>query len=287
MKNQSEYNNIQNGFKSHYLTDEGIAQLESIGFYFTVTGRLDDQWDERLQKLKEFKETLGHFDVPNDDTDYQSLRLWMAQNQEEHNKIQQGEKRIHLTPGRLLQLREMGFQFKGTVTTVPKVAIEYKWSHQGALLHSSESKSDSDEEPKATIEYEESRQGSSLHSKSDSHEEVKRGDWNTSRRTSPSKPRVVSETYHEVVPEKVSITADVSLQGESQKLAVATTTRNLNMALAPSFLLGLDDAVNAMVAEMNRVELEHEKSETDRNANRGKPNLFWLDIGDCDGIEFF
>ena len=30
----------------------------------------DKEWDERLTELKEFKEALGHFDVPNDDEDY-------------------------------------------------------------------------------------------------------------------------------------------------------------------------------------------------------------------------
>jgi len=64
--------------------------------------------------------------------------------------------------------------------------------------------------------------------------------------------------------------------------------RNSNQALMPSFLLGLDDVVNATMAEINRVELEQKTSESHRNAtSRGKPNQFWLDIGDCDGIEFF
>eukprot|EP00526_Cylindrotheca_closterium_P002446 CAMPEP_0113628182 /NCGR_PEP_ID=MMETSP0017_2-20120614/14602_1 /TAXON_ID=2856 /ORGANISM="Cylindrotheca closterium" /LENGTH=919 /DNA_ID=CAMNT_0000538477 /DNA_START=80 /DNA_END=2839 /DNA_ORIENTATION=+ /assembly_acc=CAM_ASM_000147 len=274
--NQTEYNNnIQKGMKSSRLTEQRIGQLKSIGFHFADTGRRGEEWDEKLNELKEFKEVLGHFDVPSDDDDYQSLRRWIAKNQAEYVKVERGEKSSHLTPGRLRRLGEIGFHFKSTLTSasIPKDTAEYEDSCQGGSLQSSESKSKSD---------------------SDSDEEVEVNDLakqdgsNTSQTKSPPAPQLESATSREALPESASATVDLLPQEESQKLAVSSDTRNSNQALMPSFLLGLDDVVNAMMAEMNRVELEQKTSESHRNAtSRGKPNQFWLDIGDCDGIEFF
>ncbi|CAJ1932822.1 unnamed protein product [Cylindrotheca closterium] len=288
-KSQTEYNKIQKGIKSHLLTDERIAQLESIGFHFGDTEKENLEWNKRLQELKQFKVALGHFDVPDDDADYQHLRHWLATNQEEYNKIQRGKKSTHLTPARLLHLREIAFQFN---SAVPEDSIDC----EGSCQDSCESKSDADEEAKDTMEYEsiedeESRQGALLHSiesKSGSHEEGQFNDWNTSQPTSPGVPGPENATYHEAVPERASIIVGQILQEKGQNLQQTASTMNSTEANTPSFLLGLDDAVNEMMAEMNRVELEHEKAEGHRNTIRvKKPNLFWLDIGDCDGIEFF
>eukprot|EP00526_Cylindrotheca_closterium_P002845 CAMPEP_0113656942 /NCGR_PEP_ID=MMETSP0017_2-20120614/30733_1 /TAXON_ID=2856 /ORGANISM="Cylindrotheca closterium" /LENGTH=982 /DNA_ID=CAMNT_0000570739 /DNA_START=80 /DNA_END=3028 /DNA_ORIENTATION=- /assembly_acc=CAM_ASM_000147 len=269
--NQTEYNSIQMGIKSSRLTDQRIGQLKSIGFHFADTGRRGEEWDEGLNELKEFKEVLGHFDVPNDDDDYQSLRQWIAKNQEEYVKVERGEKSSRLTPGRLRRLGEIGFHFKSTLTSasIPKDTAEYEECRQGGSSQSSESKSDSDEEVEV-------------------NDIVKQDGSNNSQTKSPPAPQLESATSREALPESASATVDLLPQEESQKLAVSSDTRNSNQALMPSFLLGLDDVVNAMMAEMNRVELEQKTSESHRNAtSRGKPNQFWLDIGDCDGIEFF
>jgi len=102
---------------------------------------------------------------------------------------------------------------------------------------------------------------------------------NTSQTTSPHATQLESATSREAIPERASTTVDPLSQEESQKLAVSSDTRNSNQALMPSFLLGIDDAVNAMTAEMNRVEPEQKTSESHRIANsRRKPNQFWLDI---------
>ena len=50
-----------------------------------------------------------------------------------------------------------------------------------------------------------------------------------------------------------------------------------------SFLDGLDETVVQMMAERDRI--EQEKASTPI-ARMGKPNQFWLDIGDRDGIRF-
>eukprot|EP00526_Cylindrotheca_closterium_P003732 CAMPEP_0113639520 /NCGR_PEP_ID=MMETSP0017_2-20120614/20731_1 /TAXON_ID=2856 /ORGANISM="Cylindrotheca closterium" /LENGTH=1249 /DNA_ID=CAMNT_0000550735 /DNA_START=34 /DNA_END=3783 /DNA_ORIENTATION=- /assembly_acc=CAM_ASM_000147 len=150
--NETEYKNIQKGTKSSLLTDQRMAQLESIGFYFAdtgedgETGEGGEEWDERLNELKEFKEVLGHFDVPSDEEDYQTLSQWIAKNQEEYVKVQQGEKSSHLTTRRLFQLQGMGFHFKSTVAraSIPKDAMECEGSLQRTSLHSSETASDSD-----------------------------------------------------------------------------------------------------------------------------------------------
>ncbi|CAJ1970086.1 unnamed protein product [Cylindrotheca closterium] len=151
----------------------------------------------------------------------------------------------------------------GTTTTVPKSPIDDGASRQGASLHSSKSKSDSDENPKNTVAHEiSSRQGALLNSNEsevDSNENVQLDEWNNSGPTSPPVSRAESPTCQQFTPERVSMTAVASLEEDSRKPAVTASARN--QTNAPSFLLGIDDAINAMMTEMNRAEVEEESSD--------------------------
>lgn len=51
----------RNAYKNDALSAERIKKLESIGFLFNLK---DDLWNDRYEKLKQYKEKNGHCDVP-------------------------------------------------------------------------------------------------------------------------------------------------------------------------------------------------------------------------------
>ena len=83
------------------LTMERIEQLEDIGIDWNP---IESSWEERLDELKEFKNEVGHCNVPQEYKKNQSLSVWV-QNQ------RSGFKAGTLETNRVDKLKALGFVF--------------------------------------------------------------------------------------------------------------------------------------------------------------------------------
>ncbi|CAJ1970087.1 unnamed protein product [Cylindrotheca closterium] len=113
IQNKYHYHRLQKGEKSSRLTNDRISKLTTLGFDFSETGREHKRWSERLQELKDSKDTHGHFNVPDNVEEHKTLKTWIQKNQVAYNKFQQGEK-SSMTYGRLDQLKAIGFRFSAS-----------------------------------------------------------------------------------------------------------------------------------------------------------------------------
>ena len=100
------------------LTAERILKLEGIGFTFN---QLDEQWNNMVDKLIEYKDDKGHTNVPRSYPPNPSLGNWVHTQRKEYKK----EKHGRLTAERKQKLESIGFVFD------PQ---EAQWNEQFANL---------------------------------------------------------------------------------------------------------------------------------------------------------
>ena len=91
--------------KPSHMTEERMKLLNEIGFIWKV-----NTWDERFEKLKTFKETFGHFQIPADYPN-KKLRPWVT-TQRSHYRFRQEGNASQITPERIKALESIGFAWK-------------------------------------------------------------------------------------------------------------------------------------------------------------------------------
>lgn len=93
-------------YKNSELSKDRTKRLEEAGFEFTPKIHT---FEERVEQLKTFKETHGHFKIPGSKTN--GLSGFVTKLRTAHKKYAAGEK-SSMTPEREQQLREIGFEFE-------------------------------------------------------------------------------------------------------------------------------------------------------------------------------
>ena len=107
-KQRSQYKYKMEG-KPSQLTDERIADLERIGFAWTVRpAQTRAGWDERLQQLKEYIGRRGDSLVPYNYQENVSLAKWVEKQRNMYKRRREG-KSSQLTDYRVKALDELGF----------------------------------------------------------------------------------------------------------------------------------------------------------------------------------
>ena len=97
------------------LTDERTAVLNAIGFEWDGTeakrknNTNDERWNERLGELREYKEKIGHCNVP---ASQGPLGQWVTTQRSLHKKRNKGEQTA-LTDERVAALDVLGFEWNG------------------------------------------------------------------------------------------------------------------------------------------------------------------------------
>ena len=84
-----------------YLTSDRCEKLKSIGFEFRMWGLLDENWEQRFQKLLDFKKVNGHTNVRQS---FGPIRSWVKA---QRRVFQQGT----LTSDRCEKVEKIGFTF--------------------------------------------------------------------------------------------------------------------------------------------------------------------------------
>jgi hypothetical protein len=98
------------------LSDEQIVMLDEIGFEWGFkpdpnSPESDASWEANFEKLKEYKETHGDFDVPIDgDTEF--LGKWTRVQRLQQN-LRETKRKSFITVDRVKKLQEVGFDWKG------------------------------------------------------------------------------------------------------------------------------------------------------------------------------
>jgi len=97
------------------LTEERIAQLEALGFGWTL--RSLTPWETRLQELKAYKKKHGHVQVPQKDKDHKGLARWVDTQRQQARMKKEGKK-SQITDDRIAKLDAIGMKW---VITDPQV----------------------------------------------------------------------------------------------------------------------------------------------------------------------
>jgi Helicase associated domain len=91
------------------LTDEREMLLESIGFLWDVRFSV---WDQRFRELVAFRKSTGHCNVPLRCERFPKLGTWVKCQRRQHRLLAMGRK-SNMTPGRIAQLNDLGFSWRG------------------------------------------------------------------------------------------------------------------------------------------------------------------------------
>ncbi|GFH61995.1 hypothetical protein CTEN210_18471 [Chaetoceros tenuissimus] len=89
------------------MTEERIEKLESIGFEWALRSK----WNDRFEKLKEFKTQQGHCNVPREHEPIKSLGNWVHQQRTEYKLMLEGAK-SQMTEERVEKLESLGFEWR-------------------------------------------------------------------------------------------------------------------------------------------------------------------------------
>ncbi|KAL3801715.1 hypothetical protein ACHAW5_010055 [Stephanodiscus triporus] len=98
--------------KPNTMTEERKAKLDDLGFVWQVRDRSD--WNDRYEKMLEFKKETGHCVVPQHYPKNRALGKWVAKQREQYRFYREG-KHSFLTEERIDLLKASGFvwQLKG------------------------------------------------------------------------------------------------------------------------------------------------------------------------------
>jgi hypothetical protein len=93
--------------KASTMTEERVKALEEIGFVWDSQGAA---WGERLNELKEFRNNVGHSNVPSNFTSNPQLATWVKCQRRQYKLYMEG-KPSNMTQARIQELEDIGFEW--------------------------------------------------------------------------------------------------------------------------------------------------------------------------------
>jgi hypothetical protein len=133
-KQRSRYQPRQQGKKSK-LTDDNIAELESMGFVWNLQTsnpkqkirKLEDAYfDQRVQELKAYRETTGHCRVPFLYEPNKALGYWVSKVRTQYTWRGQGKK-TWLTDAHISELDGLGFVWNAGIKNMEGLSGDELW----------------------------------------------------------------------------------------------------------------------------------------------------------------
>ncbi|GFH61945.1 hypothetical protein CTEN210_18421 [Chaetoceros tenuissimus] len=103
---RTQYKLMSNGSKSQ-MTEERLEKLEDIGFTWTP---LQNNWDERFEELKQYKDQHGHCNVPHKYEPNKALGTWVSAQRQQYKLWSKGSN-AKITEERVKQLDNIGFEW--------------------------------------------------------------------------------------------------------------------------------------------------------------------------------
>jgi hypothetical protein len=93
--------------KTSPMTTFRIQELESLGFEWDCSG---PTWEDRLSELADYRKTHGHCNVPRNYSEDSKLAYWVG-HQRTNYRLRQDGKRSQITPARIHELENLGFEW--------------------------------------------------------------------------------------------------------------------------------------------------------------------------------
>ena len=102
-----QYKLMRDG-KSSTMTEERVKALEDIGFIWDSQGAA---WGERLAELQQYRREFGHSNVPSNFSQNPQLATWVKCQRRQYKLHQEG-KPSNMTPQRIRELENLGFEWE-------------------------------------------------------------------------------------------------------------------------------------------------------------------------------
>lgn len=102
-----QYKLMRDG-KSSTMTEERVKALEDIGFIWDSQGAA---WGERLAELRSYRQEFGHCNVPSNFSQNPQLATWVKCQRRQYKLHQEG-KPSNMTPQRVRELENLGFEWE-------------------------------------------------------------------------------------------------------------------------------------------------------------------------------
>lgn len=102
-----QYKLMRDG-KSSTMTEERVKALEDIGFVWDSQGAA---WGERLAELRLYRTEFGHCNVPSNFSQNPQLATWVKCQRRQYKLHQEG-KPSNMTPQRVRELENLGFEWE-------------------------------------------------------------------------------------------------------------------------------------------------------------------------------
>eukprot|EP00977_Amphora_coffeiformis_P023500 scaffold13479_cov166-Amphora_coffeaeformis.AAC.12 len=102
-----QYKLMRDG-KSSTMTEERVKALEDIGFIWDSQGAA---WGERLAELQQYRREFGHSNVPSNFSQNPQLATWVKCQRRQYKLHQEG-KPSNMTPQRVRELENLGFEWE-------------------------------------------------------------------------------------------------------------------------------------------------------------------------------
>ena len=105
VKEQRRHYTLMKQGKQSHMTDDRIAELDTIGFCWDTH---EATWLERLRELTEFRESHGSCVVPTSFSENPKLGTWVHHQRRQYKKFKEGLP-CHITEERIRALESLGF----------------------------------------------------------------------------------------------------------------------------------------------------------------------------------
>ena len=109
------YKDFRNGKTSRSISDERIAELNAIGFEWTINPLAirTGIWQDKFERLCDFQREYGHCRVPfGFVVDSVNIGMWVARQRKLYNNFMNGKKPASITGKRIAELNALGFEWK-------------------------------------------------------------------------------------------------------------------------------------------------------------------------------
>jgi len=110
MRSQKESFRKLHAGKPSSLTENRVEKLTDLGVQWEPRARSVNDWNAMLERLRQYKEEVGHTKVPRNFPQDQVLANWVATQRTEYNKFKRGQTTI-MTEERSAALEELDFAF--------------------------------------------------------------------------------------------------------------------------------------------------------------------------------
>lgn len=105
------YTNVKSGKKGSQISQERIALLDGLGFFWGKKFGPPVSWEERYNEIKQYKQSVGNCNIPIHEANPSPLATWVLAQRSEYRRFRKGQESL-LSLDQIGQLKEISFKWK-------------------------------------------------------------------------------------------------------------------------------------------------------------------------------